>query len=184
MLIGITGKARSGKDSAARHLFERYAFTRVAFADPLKLAAQSAFGLTMEQTFLDAYKDQRNEYWGMTHREIFQKMGVGLRDLFGPEIWIKRWFLPYRLLAKTDDIVVPDVRFDDEADVIRSLGGTIVHLARPNLISPLSSCAQAHVSEDGITTRDTDALIINNGTLDELLEEVDKLIIKLRGRTH
>ena len=35
-LIGITCKARSGKDTIARHLWAQHAFTRIAFADPLK----------------------------------------------------------------------------------------------------------------------------------------------------
>jgi dephospho-CoA kinase len=55
-LIGITGKARSGKDTIARHLWAQHAFTRIAFADPLKLAAQSIFGLTHDQTWNDDLK--------------------------------------------------------------------------------------------------------------------------------
>ena len=52
-LIGITGKARSGKDAIAKFAWSQYGFTRIAFADAVKLSAQAKFGLTAAQTWDD-----------------------------------------------------------------------------------------------------------------------------------
>ena len=61
-LIGLTGKARSGKDTVANYLFNQHGYTRIAFADPVKLAAQQVFGLTHEQTWVEGLKEVEIPY--------------------------------------------------------------------------------------------------------------------------
>ena len=48
-LLGICGKAGSGKDTAAAYLIEKHGFVKLAFADPLKRFAKGVFGFTSEQ---------------------------------------------------------------------------------------------------------------------------------------
>lgn len=48
-IVGVTGKAGSGKDTAAAHLVEQYGFQQIAFADPLKRYAHKVFGFTKDQ---------------------------------------------------------------------------------------------------------------------------------------
>lgn len=172
-LIGITGKARSGKDTIAKHLFHQHAFTRIAFGDPVKLTAQQAFGLSEAQTWDDEYKEVVIPYWGMSPREIFQKVGTdAMRNTFGANVWIKRWSLSYLLLKDTDHIVVPDVRFDNEAELIRNLGGIIVDVQRG---TGLTGSTGDHASEKGLSSL-PDYVINNSGTLDELYAQVDYLV--------
>ena len=172
-LIGITGKARSGKDTIARMLFAQHAFTRIAFADPLKLAAQQIFGLSKEQTWGDHKKEEVIPYWGMSPRQMFQLLGnEAVKPVFGADIWIKRWSMIYATLKDTDDIIVPDVRFDHEASHIRSLGGVIVELQRG--IGLVGSTGD-HASERGLSTL-PEYTIDNNGTLDELRVKVMSLV--------
>ena len=173
-LIGITGKARSGKDSLATHAWSKYGFTRIAFADPVKLAAQQKFGLTADQTWNDDLKEVVIPHWGLTPRQIFQREGTEAgRNVFGGDIWLRRFMLTYNMLKNTDDIIVPDVRFDNESDLLRSLGGIIIEVRRGR--AGLSGEAGAHASEAGLT-RAADHVIDNNGTLEELCAAFDALV--------
>ena len=172
-LIGITGKARSGKDTVAQMLYAQHAFTRIAFADPLKLAAQQMFGLTTEQTWHDSHKEEVIPYWGMSPRQMFQLLGnEAVKPVFGDDVWIKRWSMSYAVFRDTDDIVVPDVRFDHEAAHIRSLGGVIVEIQRG--IGLVGSTGD-HVSERGLSTL-PEYTIDNNGTLEELYAALDTIV--------
>ena len=107
-LIGITGEARSGKDTIAKHLWAEYGFTRIAFADPLKLAAQQMFGLSHAQTWDDSLKEVVIPHWGMTPRKIFQLMGTeASKPVFGEDVWVKRWLMePDRMLAEKDPLAM------------------------------------------------------------------------------
>lgn len=173
-LIGITGKARSGKDSLATFAWTQYGFTRIAFADPVKMAAQAKFGLTTDQTWNDDLKEVVIPHWGMTPRQIFQMEGTEAgRNVFGGDLWIRRFMLSYNLLRNTDDIIVPDVRFDNEAEALRSLGGIIIEVRRGQ--AGLSGSAGAHVSESGLSLP-ADYVIENEGTLEELHEKFEAIV--------
>ena len=172
-VIGICGKARSGKDTIAKYLWANYAFTRIAFADPVKLSAQRMFGLTNDQTWSDELKEVVIPYWGMSPRTMFQKVGTEAgRDIFGYDLWIKRLQLTYNLLKDTDDIVIPDVRFDNEAAAIREMGGVIVEVVRG---AGLSGETAGHRSEAGLSLP-PEHVIDNSGTLDDLKVAVDLLV--------
>lgn len=175
-IIGIAGKARSGKDTIANYLWREYGFTRLAFADPVKLAAQQMFGLSHDQTWEDSYKEVEIPFWGMSPRRMFQLLGTEAgRNVFGHDLWIKR--LAYSMsILPADDIVVPDVRFNDEADFIRSQGGLVVHLERPDgkAIEHAS-----HASEAGVERKAEDWTLFNQGTLGDLYSGVDQLMTHL-----
>ena len=176
-LIGLSGKARSGKDTVANHLWLHHEFTRIAFADPLKQGVKAMFGLTYDQTFDDALKEVMIEHWGMTPRRMFQLMGTeAIRNTFGQDVWCKRFMLSYDLLKDTDNVVVPDVRFDNEAELIRSLGGVIVEIRRG---TGLAGEAGAHISEAGLS--EAPEIVINNdSTLENLGLVTDQLVAVLK----
>lgn len=171
MIIGIAGKARTGKDTVAKYLFTDYGFTRIAFADPVKQAAQVIFGLTNEQTWDDAHKEVVIPYWGKSPRQIFQLIGTEcVKPHFGEDIWVKRLAMVTRVLS-TDDIVIPDVRFEAEASWIRENGGYILHLDRPDAVK-----VSSHVSEAGIALEPSDYVIMNDSTIKRLHDHVDTYI--------
>lgn len=172
-LIGITGKARSGKDTIAKHLFTQYGFTRIAFADPLKLAAQQMFGLTREQTWNDDLKEQIIPFWGKSPRQIFQLLGTeASKPVFGDDIWVKRWQLTYTMFCNTDHVVVPDVRVDIEADALRALGGVIIEVRRG---TGLVGSTGNHVSERGLSTL-PEFVIDNSGSIEDLHRQVERIV--------
>lgn len=179
-LIGITGKARAGKDTLAELLYEHHGFTRIAFADPVKLAAQQIFGLSVDQTWDATLKEVVIPYWDLTPRQMFQKLGTdATHPVFGPDVWMKRWFLGYDMLKDSDDIVVPDCRYDLEAAGVRNLGGVIVRVVRSS--EGLSGDEAAHVSESGLSLA-VDYTIINDGTIDDLRKSVADLIEMLDAK--
>lgn len=174
-LIGLTGKARSGKDTIAAYLWHSAGFTRIAFADPLKLAAQNIFGLTDGQTWDDELKEVVIDRIGLSPRQIFQKLGNTMRNVFGEDVWVKRWLIGYDLFKDSDDIVATDVRFDNEAELVRSLGGIIVEVRRG---TGLVGSTGDDVSEHGIGTL-PDVIIENDGTLDDLYAQVEGVLRRI-----
>ena len=176
-LIGISGKARAGKDTIATHLWLDQGFTRIAFADPLKQAAKEIFGLKDAHISDDSLKEVVIEYWGLTPRQIFQRLGTeAVRGVFGEDVWVKRFAQAYEAIRSTDDIVVPDVREDIEAEFIRSQGGVIIQVIRDG--AGLSGAEGAHRTENGLRTA-AEFVIHNNSTLDALYAEVDMIVGQL-----
>ena len=175
-LIGLTGKARSGKDTISKILFARHAFTRIALADPLKMAAQQMFGLTRAQTWDDDLKEVVIPHWGMSPRQMFQLLGTeASKPVFGDDVWVKRWNLSYATLKDTDDVVCTDIRFDVEREMIKSHGGVIIEVQRgPGLIGSTGD----HASERGLSTL-PDFVIDNSGTLEDLAAKLDVIVGKL-----
>ena len=176
-IIGLTGLARSGKDSIAKYLWAQHEYTRIAFADPLKMAAQHIFGLTDEQTWNDDLKEVVIDYWDMSPRQMFQKLGTeAIKGTFGDATWAKRWELSYGPFALTDDVVVPDVRTDVEAALLRYYGGVIIEVSRKS--AGLSGDEGSHSSESGLSTF-AEFEIANEGTIQDLHEAVEAVLGKL-----
>jgi len=174
-LIGVHGKAQSGKDTIARVLVEEHGFVRMAFADPLKAASAVLFGWPVEMAFSDEIKGYKSPLWDITGRTAFQRLGDAMKIGFGTDFWIKRWACEYARLKDKHSIVVADVRTNAEADMIRGLGGVILHLERRG--AGLTGLEGMHSSEAGITfNRSTDLRIENNGTLSELEDEINRIV--------
>ena len=178
MLIGVGGKARSGKSTVAGHLVVSKGFWTLAFAEPLKAGAQAIFGLTPEQTD-GRLKEMVDERWGMTPRQILQLLATeAMRRVFGDDIWVKLLDIRIqRLLSMHPDanIVVSDVRFKSEASAIKSWGGIIIRINRDG--AGATGGVIGHVSETELDARtEWDYLIDNNGTIEELYGRVDRLL--------
>lgn len=179
-LFGITGRAGAGKDTVADYLGLDHGFMKIAFADPLRSAASSMFGVDHRHFHDRKLKGAEHLYWGMSPRRMLQLLGNdAVKSVFGPDIWVKRWRLSYSAVRDTDHVVVPDVRFDLEAEHIREVGGVIIHVTRNNGAHALDGEAAAHVSEKGVTFRDGDYLLYNDGDMVDLYDEVDVMISTL-----
>ena len=61
MLIAISGRARSGKDTIANVLIKNFGFKRVAFADKLKEICSDVFDLPLNMFHRDEFKDRAFE---------------------------------------------------------------------------------------------------------------------------
>lgn len=178
-LIGLTGLARSGKDTFARFLVEKHGFKQMAFADPVKLTAAPLFGFSYEYVFSDQFKFEVQQPWGLTGREILQKLGTeAIRGTFGDDFWIRRLIDAYLVTySGVESVVVTDVRFENEAEAIREQGGVVVHIKRQ--AAGLKGAEATHSSERGAKFGERDLVVENDGTLEELLDKADRLMIFL-----
>lgn len=174
MLIGLTGKARSGKDTVAKYLNENYEMVLYAWADPLKKACSEMFGVPLNFFYDDALKEEIIPEWGISPRVMAQKLGTeGGRELFFNDIWIRRGEVEY-MKYQNSDFVITDCRFPNEANWIRSSGGYVIHIERDSI--PDSVGVSNHASEAGVDIEESDFVINNNGTLDELHIRIKNLI--------
>lgn len=175
LVIGIHGKAGAGKDTAAMYLNRKFGMCPIAFADPIKKALVNLFGSTYGLTFKHFHgelKERSLPGLGKSPRELMQSFGTEWgRDRVNTDVWIK--------IAKTrikqerhtarmrfrqyQGTVISDVRFENEAEWIRSRNGLVVHVDRPDAKS-----VRSHTSEFGIEVGLTDIIIRNTGTFEEL----------------
>lgn len=168
--IGITGYKRSGKDTIASVLVE-HGFTRIGFADPLKSMALSCdpfveiHGRTPEFARLTEIVGLLGWELAKDHEDVrrfLQRLGTeGVRDHLGPDAWVNALKLRADQEGLTR-IVVPDVRFMNEAAAIRKWGGQIWKVHRPGCLS------DGHASEAYIEQIDADVEFHNTGEITDL----------------
>lgn len=189
LLLGITGLARSGKDTFAKMLAEELykqtdrLFILMAYAHELKLRVQKDFDLSYEQLWgaekeiedkrykrpfeyhggVRADKDKLpNIYW--TPREIMQNYGQFYRTI-DYNFWVKHLF---NIIEQNDykNVIITDIRYPNEAQPIVDKGGYIIRMNRENKTGIHN---QYHSSEISMNNYDKiDFIIQNNGTFDEL----------------
>ena len=140
MIVGICGAIGSGKDTVAQYICDSREYVRVSMAAALKDAAAVVFGwdrdmlegLTQEHR---AQREQPDPFWaeklgipGFSPRMALQIVGTDLfRDHFHPEIWV---FAAERKIMQATNVVISDIRFPNEIEMIRRHGGQIWHVRR------------------------------------------------------
>lgn len=140
-IIGIAGRKREGKDSVCSMIREfRPDAMRVALADPIKQISQRVWGLTPEQTDGDL-KETLDTQWDKTPRQILQFLGTEVARSIHPDTWVRllvrdciaheRRKVEWDSEAFRPTLwVVPDVRFLNEARVLREHGAVIWRVQR------------------------------------------------------
>lgn len=182
-LIGLTGQMGSGKDTVAQFIIDNTAekCQTFSFADPLK---QALSGMLQEP--LDFFEDrtlkelESDVIPGHTRRELMQWFGTDVgRKNFGEDFWIRVADQRIRRgdLKVYNNLIQTSIRFDNEADWIRSLGGSIVHVIRKSNPHVTNS---SHSSEKPVKTNPRDYVLFNNGSLEDLENETVKIINDLR----
>lgn len=144
MIIGICGFIGSGKDTVANYLVEEHNYQRDSFAGALKDAVASVFGWDrqlLEGATSEAreWREQVDPWWAerltmpeLTPRWVLQYWGTEVcRQGFHDDIWIAS--LEHRLLQQDTDIVISDVRFPNEVEVIKKAGGKVWWVQRGSL---------------------------------------------------
>jgi len=171
MIIGLSGYARSGKDSVAQILAEEYGFIRVAFADKLRQAAYELnpivgfdsqdFVYLQEVIDMWGWDDVKATGFGPEVRRVLQRMGTEAgRMTLGEDIWVDA--ATKDLLTKKN-YVFTDCRFQNEASRIGWLDGEVWRVTRPG-VEP----ANNHISEIGLDNWPFNRIILNDQDLDTL----------------
>lgn len=168
-IIGIVGVAGSGKTIVARHLTENYGYSRSRFAEPLKNMLKHGLGLTDEEVDGDRKMVPLERFGGVTPRYMMQTLGTewGRRCIYR-NLWVDAW--REWAVDQEGPLVVDDVRFANEAAVIRELGGTVWRVYRPGVE------IMRHPSELAMKDIKEDEFISNATTVGALLRSVDALM--------
>jgi len=158
IIIGIAGAMGAGKTTAADELVRQFFVCKLSFATPLKEAACSLFGLKPED--FSQGKSAVDPYWGITRREMLQKLGTEcMRQNFGQDFWVRRAKLAVGKVREHMTVVFDDVRFPDEANWIRNNNGVLLRVTRPQEEDVPGS---SHASET--QEFEVDATYDNSGT--------------------
>lgn len=200
MLIGLCGKANSGKDTAADFLVKRGDFVKISLADPIKRAAAEWFG--WGEARLWGPSQNRNEpdpaFNGLSARKALQFMGTEVgRELY-PDTWVE---IAVRTAARLQEgghtyhcsrglsscsfvgedaagahdrlkrhVVIADVRFLNEVLAINAAGGRVYQLTRGMGLEGTAGMHQSEQEMKSIPTRLFADIIDNRAWTLEQLE--------------
>lgn len=173
-LVGLAGYARSGKDTVGGIL----GYEKVGFADPLRdLALHLNPVIEVNDTGRSVrYKDMvemKGYEWtkeSTNARDFLIRLGAGVRTHIHPDIWVDTAMARIkRHVFNGVDVAVTDVRYLNEAEAIREIGGEIWYIDRLGVV-PAGVEEERTIRE--ILFYGVDRTIYNHGSLDHLRREV------------
>ncbi len=168
MIIGFSGRAGSGKTTAADFLVEA-GFTKDSYGRVLKLVVSQLFSIPMEKLLGNAeQKNQVDLFWGLSYRQILQKFSTeACRHTFGDDFWVHILWNIHRTMDY--NLIIDDVRFPNEAEAIVRRKGIIIEIVKEGVVQ------MEHVSEIPLP----DELItytIHNNHIDDLKNDIMQIV--------
>lgn len=168
MIIGFNGNMGVGKSTAIQ--------TLKVFASPVKVHlvkfAQPLYD--MQEFIYSRISSVHTRPSSFTKdRKLLQWLGTDWgRDTISQDLWVSTWKAAVaEIQAKSPGaiIVCDDVRFDNEAEVLKSMGGYIVKIERPDntLHAQGGVGIVGHKSEAGVGSQFIDFTVRNEGTLQQ-----------------
>lgn len=166
-IIGIAGRAGSGKNLVASMIPDSAV---IQLADPLYAMLEAMLGIPAEQLRDRQTKELPIDGIGKSPRQLLQTLGTEWgRALVRDDIWLvlARRRIDALLEAGAASVVIADVRFDNEAAMIRQAGGQVWEVVRPG-----GHAVAEHESERGVSPHLVDLKIHNAGTIEQLRDYV------------
>lgn len=202
-VVGFVGFIGSGKGAAGDILCDN-GYKKESFAKGVKDLTAQMFGWSRGLLEGDTeesrqWREQPDPFWSnrfdrpFTPRETLQKMGTEVgRDVFHQDFWILQ--MESRMRFYDQPIVVTDVRFPNEIDWIRKVGGKVYEIQRgnpPNWYKILSATNpkdmdmrwglmndyDVHYSEWAWIGCKMDGVVKNNGTIEDLTKAIKSVIM-------
>jgi hypothetical protein len=168
LIVGLSGYAQSGKDTVAQILVDNYGFKRLAFADKIRDMLYYLNPLVKEgfrvQGVVDGYGWEKAKVLFPEIRKELQELGVSARVHLGTDVWVHAVL---NQMVGVGDYVITDVRFKNEATMIKEANGQIWRVTRPGV-----NAVNAHVSETELDDYPVDHFVKNDGDVKDLWEEV------------
>lgn len=182
--IAFASKAGAGKDFVTNYLSKQYGYSRYAFADNVKLVAESWFP--------DLYGNGKEK-----PRWLLQKIGTMFREI-DEDVWIKSLFKSVdeeNLFRKyhgysQEFIAITDCRMPNEYEALKDRGFVFIRVDADDAIREERMLTRGdvfkkedmnHHTESFYDSFECDYVIDNNGSAEELYEKIDEvmeLIIK------
>jgi hypothetical protein len=163
MIVGLSGKAQSGKDTVGAAFVNKHEFIRVASADALKRIAMRTFGW-------DGEKDARG-------RKFLQDLATAVRG-YDPDFWIN---ITLKEIQRQNDsernnknFVITDLRYTNEANSLKKAGAILIRIEREGIE------LFDHESETQLDNYDGfDYLISNNDSISKLEQRVETILNRI-----
>ena len=173
MIIGVAGYAGSGKTTLARRLVEEHGFTRLSFAAPIRHAL---LAMGIPECYFE-HKSVEVPRIGKTGRYLMQTLGTEwARDTVNQNFWLLLMDQKIEGLLGYN-VVIDDVRFDNEARYIRDKKGILINIVRGN--TQLDPYDTGHASEDVVSSDLVDYTIENSGSVATAVEKLDDITCRL-----
>ena len=174
MIIGLySPAAQSGKTTVAQYLQER-GYCRLPFAQPMRdmlsvMLSDLGYSEDLITHHLHVDKEALVPELGVSVRHLLRTLGTEWgRDCVSPSVWLDVWLSKAR---RKSFVVVDDVRFTNEAELIRLLGGEVWRITRPGVVRTTE-----HASEGGLDTwSEFTCDIVNSGSISDLLNGLPKV---------
>jgi hypothetical protein len=186
-IIAICGLKRSGKDTIADTLCTFFEYEKVKIASPLKNALKILFQLTDNQVE-GPEKDLIDPKWGIEPRKLLQFIGTEVMQFqlqeilpnVGRTFWIKRLIDEHIDNGSHGHIVIPDLRFKHEYEVLAKHDAVFWRVER----FQKGQHNDAHSSEKEYLDIPVNDVIINYGSktdLESIVIQKMKNLIKTDG---
>ena len=194
MIIGICGLIGSGKGTVADTLVSTYDFKKLSFADKLKDAVSEMFGwprqmLEGKTPQSRDWRERPDAFWSsevgydVTPRHVLQVFGTEcMRQGFFDGIWVS--LVKQKIQDNPDtNWVLPDTRFPNEVNMIKSIGGSVWCIQRGHNPQWFDDYKQhgkkptdVHPSEWAWAHSEFDHVIDNDTNKEDLEEKINYLI--------
>ncbi len=162
-LIALCGLKTAGKSVVAEQLTANLPAGRVRFSGPLKDMLR-VLGLNDAEIEGHLKEESSDKLCGQTPRHAMVTLGTEWgREMIGEDIWVRAWENSVKAhLANGVDIITEDLRFENEYEAVRRLGGMVIRIERPGLV------ASDHPSEQFAQSMIADTVVHNDGDLKTL----------------
>lgn len=156
-LIGILGKSRVGKDTLATILANDLGYAIHRLSMPVKDACHKLFNIARDNLESDA-KELVDPRYGKTPRDLLVWLTNVVQKDFPPEFFVERMLAECTSQGDSKGIIIPDVRFEHDVNLLRKHGAVIIKVTRVD--APV-----CHEHELSIDALHGDFLLENNSTL-------------------
>jgi hypothetical protein len=165
---------QAGKSTVASALEQDLGFARAAFAEPIKAIIAAILreaGYSEKEIYDRLYGGWKelpiDEFSGMSARQVFRTIGTEcFRDMINPMLWVRLMELKiHRARAAHMDLVIDDLRFPEEYEMLVANRATLVKIVSPFMQEPSSHRSDGALDGHGFHF---DSIIENDGTLDQL----------------
>lgn len=168
-IVGFTGRAGVGKDTAGSVLVNHLGFTRFAFADPIKKGLSAMMGWPLDKWTDRQWKEMDLPNRNYSPRFLAQTLGTEwARNNVHRDFWLHA---TESLIHESgaERVVITDVRFNNEAEWIQRHGGWVIELRRDDAV-----VVESHESEHGIDPSLIDFTIVNDRSQEDFERRVEQ----------
>lgn len=173
-LVGLTGRARAGKDTVASFLVAA-GWKQVSFAEPMREFVASLVGCTVEELGETGFKERPHPaLGGKSPRYAMQTLGTEWgRFTIDPDLWLNRAMRrATELRFEGFPVVISDIRLDREAEAVIAAGGRVFKVTRPGVAIEESG----HITEAGINQSLISGEFNNSGNFQQLARTIVKVL--------